>query len=105
MPSTPPQNVTKAPSPMRLVGDQMGRLYKLTLEVSRALGRDVTPLAILRILIGDGLTYAEQDRGFAGKVRDGNFPPWKQRERRRARASRARRRASSSNQLEGGRTP
>ena len=86
MDSTPPQPATKATSPMRLSDDQMARLYKLTLEVSRALHREVTPTAILRLLIDYGLTHAEQQRDFARRVRDGVSPPWRFRGRQRRRA-------------------
>jgi hypothetical protein len=71
---------------MRLSDDQMARLYKLTLEVSRALHREVTPTAILRLLIDYGLTHAEQQRDFARRVRDGVSPPWRFRGRQRRRA-------------------
>ena len=85
MTTTPTQTVTKAPSPVRLSDDQMARLYKLTLEVSRALRREVTPTAILRLILGYGLTHAEQKRDFAREVRDGVSPPWKLRSRPRRR--------------------
>ena len=75
--STLPQPATKATSPMRLSDDQMARLYKLTLEVIRALHREVTPTAILRLIIDYGLTHAEQQRDFARRVRDGVSPPWR----------------------------
>jgi hypothetical protein len=71
---------------MRLSDDQMARLYKLTLEVSRALHREVTPTAILRLIIDYGLTHAEQQRDFARRVRDGVSPPWRFRGRQRRRA-------------------
>jgi hypothetical protein len=70
---------------MRLSDDQMARLYKLTLEVSRALHREVTPTAILRLIIDYGLTHAEQQRDFARRVRDGVSPPWRVRGRPRRR--------------------
>jgi hypothetical protein len=70
---------------MRLSDDQMARLYKLTLEVSRALRRDVTPTAILRLIIDSGLTHAEQQRDFARRVRDGVSPPWRCRGKQRRR--------------------
>jgi hypothetical protein len=37
---------------MDLSEQQIARLYKLTLEVRRALRRDVTPTAILHVIIG-----------------------------------------------------
>jgi hypothetical protein len=70
---------------MRLSDDQMARLYKPTLEVSRALHRDVTPTAILRLIIDYGLTHAEQQRDFARRGRDGVSRPWRFRGRRRRR--------------------
>jgi hypothetical protein len=85
MASTPPHDLPKAPSPMRLSDDHMARLYKLTLEVSRALHREVTPTAILRLIIGYGLTMAEGQRDFARKVRDGVSPPWRLRRTKRVR--------------------
>ncbi len=77
MASTPPHATTKAPSPMRLSVGQMARLYKLTLQVSHTLGRDVTPTAILSLIIGYGLTHAEQQRDLARHVRDGAARPWR----------------------------
>ncbi len=88
MASTPPHNTTKAPSPMRLSVDQMARLYKLTLQVSHTLGRDVTPTAILSLIIDYGLIHAEQQRDIARHVRDGSARPWRAQRglRRRKRA-------------------
>ena len=85
MASSLPRNPRKAPSPMRLSDDQMARLYKLTLEVSHALGRDVTPTVILSLVIGYGLTHAEQQRDFARRVRDGVAHPWRVPRRLRSR--------------------
>jgi hypothetical protein len=55
---------------MDLTEQQIARLYKLTLEVRRALRRDVTPTAILHVIIGYGLAHAEQQSDFARKVPD-----------------------------------
>jgi hypothetical protein len=55
---------------MDLSEQQIARLYKFTLEVRRALRRDVTPTAILHMIIGYGLTHAEQQSDFARKVPD-----------------------------------
>lgn len=63
--------LTNADNPMDLSEQQIARLYKLTLEVRRALGRDVTPTAILHIIIGYGLTHAEQQSDFARRVPGG----------------------------------
>lgn len=62
--------VAKTHNPMDLTEQQIARLYKLTLEVRRALRRDVTPTAILHMIIGYGLAHAERQRDFARKVLD-----------------------------------
>jgi hypothetical protein len=62
--------VARALNPMDLTEQQIARLYKLTLEVRRALRRDVTPTAILHVIIGYGLAHAEQQSDFARKVPD-----------------------------------
>jgi hypothetical protein len=61
---------TNTHNPMDLSEHQIARLYKLTLEVRRALRRDVTPTAILHVIIGYGLAHAERQRDFAKKVPD-----------------------------------
>jgi hypothetical protein len=66
--------LTNADNPMDLSEQQIARLYKLTLEVRRALGRDVTPTAILHVIIGYGLTHAEQQGDFARRVPGGRTP-------------------------------
>jgi hypothetical protein len=73
---------------MDLSEQQIARLYKLTLEVRRALGRDVTPTAILHVIIGYGLTHAEQHRDFVKKVPDGVFSAVVHRRKRVGRAPR-----------------
>ena len=62
--------VAKPRDPLDLSEQQIARLYKLTLEVRRALRRDVTPTAILHVIIGYGLAHAERQRDFARKVPD-----------------------------------
>ncbi len=79
-----PSRSARAASPMRLPSDELARLYKLTLQVSRALRREVTPTAMLRWIITYGLAVAELEPDFAQKVRDGASPPWKFRRRKRA---------------------
>jgi hypothetical protein len=64
------RQVTSTENPMDLSEQQMARLYKLTLEVRRALRRDVTPTAILHVIIGYELAHAERQRDFASKVPD-----------------------------------
>jgi hypothetical protein len=63
-------DVTNPRDPLDLSEQQIARLYKLTLEVRRALRRDVTPTAILHLIIGYGLAHAERQRDFAMKVPD-----------------------------------
>jgi hypothetical protein len=74
-------------NPMDLSEQQIARLYKLTLEVRRALRRDVT--AILHMIIGYELTHAERQRDFAKKVPDGVFPALRHGRTRAPRAPRA----------------
>ena len=62
--------VARARNPMDFTEQQIARLYKLTLEVRRALRRDVTLTAILHVIIGSGLAHAEQQSDFARKVPD-----------------------------------
>jgi hypothetical protein len=80
--------VAKHGNPMDLSELQIARLYKLTLEVRRALRRDVTPTAILHVIIGYGLAHAEQQSDFAKKVPGGGFSALLRRKRQARLAAR-----------------
>jgi hypothetical protein len=71
---TLPAGGPRREAPMQLPTEFQVRLDQLVTQVSRALGRDISREAVLCIVIGYGLTAAEERRDLARRVRDGRLP-------------------------------